>query len=359
MDETRGLLQQVFRDREPAHAGGARHGQRRHGGLRGQPDRAGRRGDHLRGRRVRRPAWPRWPSATAPIVHLVERRVGRDDRARRTSRRRSRRTRAPRWSGSSTPRPRPARTSRWRRSRAWSTTAGALLLVDAVTSLGGPRAARRRLAHRRLLQRHAEVPVVPAGPGAGDVQRGRAGGDGPPQDEVPSWYLDMSLIRNYWSADRVYHHTAPVNMTYALREALRARARGRAGGAHRRATARTTSRCAPAWRRWASAYMPEARASPRSTRSASPTASTTRASRARLLERVRHRDRRRPRPVQGQGLAHRPHGRLQHAPQRHAAARPRWRRSCATPAFALRLAPRSQAAAGSYAVTSVTSTPGA
>ena len=39
--------------------------------------------------------------------------------------------------------------------------------------------------------------------------------------KVRSWYLDMSLIRNYWSADRVYHHTAPVNMTYALREALR------------------------------------------------------------------------------------------------------------------------------------------
>ena len=40
--------------------------------------------------------------------------------------------------------------------------------------------------------------------------------------KVRSWYLDMSLIRNYWSAERVYHHTAPVNMTYALREALRA-----------------------------------------------------------------------------------------------------------------------------------------
>jgi alanine-glyoxylate transaminase/serine-glyoxylate transaminase/serine-pyruvate transaminase len=38
--------------------------------------------------------------------------------------------------------------------------------------------------------------------------------------KVRSWYLDMSLIRNYWSADRAYHHTAPVNMTYALREAL-------------------------------------------------------------------------------------------------------------------------------------------
>ncbi|HEX2748236.1 MAG TPA: alanine--glyoxylate aminotransferase family protein [Verrucomicrobiales bacterium] len=38
--------------------------------------------------------------------------------------------------------------------------------------------------------------------------------------KVQSWYLDMTMIRNYWGADRVYHHTAPINMTYALREAL-------------------------------------------------------------------------------------------------------------------------------------------
>ena len=37
---------------------------------------------------------------------------------------------------------------------------------------------------------------------------------------VQSWYLDLSMIRSYWGAARAYHHTAPVNMTYALREAL-------------------------------------------------------------------------------------------------------------------------------------------
>jgi alanine-glyoxylate transaminase / serine-glyoxylate transaminase / serine-pyruvate transaminase len=41
------------------------------------------------------------------------------------------------------------------------------------------------------------------------------------KSKVANWYLDMSLIRNYWSADRAYHHTAPINMTYALHEALR------------------------------------------------------------------------------------------------------------------------------------------
>ena len=38
--------------------------------------------------------------------------------------------------------------------------------------------------------------------------------------KVTSWYLDASMLMNYWGSDRVYHHTAPINMTYALREAL-------------------------------------------------------------------------------------------------------------------------------------------
>lgn len=36
-----------------------------------------------------------------------------------------------------------------------------------------------------------------------------------------SWYLDLSLVGNYWGGSRAYHHTAPVNMNYALHEALR------------------------------------------------------------------------------------------------------------------------------------------
>src|SRR4030042_5349729 len=41
------------------------------------------------------------------------------------------------------------------------------------------------------------------------------------QARVQSWYLDVTLLRRYWSEGRVYHHTAPVLMNYALREALR------------------------------------------------------------------------------------------------------------------------------------------
>ena len=42
-----------------------------------------------------------------------------------------------------------------------------------------------------------------------------------------SWYFDLALVLGYWSPDtaggtaRAYHHTAPINMIYALREALR------------------------------------------------------------------------------------------------------------------------------------------
>jgi alanine-glyoxylate transaminase/serine-glyoxylate transaminase/serine-pyruvate transaminase len=41
------------------------------------------------------------------------------------------------------------------------------------------------------------------------------------QDKVPNWYLDVSLLNQYWGSDRVYHHTAPVNMNFGIREALR------------------------------------------------------------------------------------------------------------------------------------------
>ncbi len=41
------------------------------------------------------------------------------------------------------------------------------------------------------------------------------------QTKVPNWYLDMLLLGKYWGSERVYHHTAPINLYYGLREALR------------------------------------------------------------------------------------------------------------------------------------------
>lgn len=41
------------------------------------------------------------------------------------------------------------------------------------------------------------------------------------KSKVQSWYLDLTMIQKYWGAERVYHHTAPISMNYALHEALR------------------------------------------------------------------------------------------------------------------------------------------
>jgi alanine-glyoxylate transaminase / serine-glyoxylate transaminase / serine-pyruvate transaminase len=41
------------------------------------------------------------------------------------------------------------------------------------------------------------------------------------KSKVPNWYLDMLLLGKYWGIDRMYHHTAPINLYYGLREALR------------------------------------------------------------------------------------------------------------------------------------------
>lgn len=39
--------------------------------------------------------------------------------------------------------------------------------------------------------------------------------------KVPNWYLDLTLLINYWQGTkRVYHHTAPINMNYGLYQAL-------------------------------------------------------------------------------------------------------------------------------------------
>lgn len=42
------------------------------------------------------------------------------------------------------------------------------------------------------------------------------------QSPVRNWYLDLTLLAKYWDGEsRSYHHTAPINMNYAIREGLR------------------------------------------------------------------------------------------------------------------------------------------
>jgi alanine-glyoxylate transaminase / serine-glyoxylate transaminase / serine-pyruvate transaminase len=98
--------------------------------------------------------------------------------------------------------------------------AGALLLVDAVTSLGG---IDLRVDEWRIDACYSGTQkCLSCPPGLSPVTFSQAALDCMDRRKHPvhSWYFDMSLIRNYWGSDRTYHHTAPINMTYALHEAL-------------------------------------------------------------------------------------------------------------------------------------------
>jgi len=41
------------------------------------------------------------------------------------------------------------------------------------------------------------------------------------KSKVQSWYFDLTTAMNYWGKDRLYHHTPPISLIYALREAMR------------------------------------------------------------------------------------------------------------------------------------------
>ena len=79
----------------------------------------------------------------------------------------------------------------------------------------------RQVAARYRLLRHAKVPQLPAGLGPDHVRPARDGkNSAPARPKVQSWYLDVTMLSQYWGQERVYHHTAPINMTYGLYEAL-------------------------------------------------------------------------------------------------------------------------------------------
>ena len=99
--------------------------------------------------------------------------------------------------------------------------AGALIVLDAVTSLAGIPVLVDEWGIDVCYSGTQKCLSVPPGlspvtfsPRAMDAIRARRS---PPS----SWYLDVSLVTRYWGADRVYHHTAPISMLYALHEGLR------------------------------------------------------------------------------------------------------------------------------------------
>jgi len=101
---------------------------------------------------------------------------------------------------------------------------GALFVVDAVTSLGGHELRVDDWGIDAIYSGTQKCLACP--PGLAPVSfgdRALAAMDRR-MSKVQSWYLDVSMLRKYYTGGggggRVYHHTAPVNMTYALHEAL-------------------------------------------------------------------------------------------------------------------------------------------
>ena len=98
--------------------------------------------------------------------------------------------------------------------------AGALFVVDAVTSLGG---IELRVddwdidvcysGTQKCIGAPPGLAPITFGPRALEVMASR-------KTKVQSFYLDMTALNDYWQ-QRVYHHTAPISMIYSLREALR------------------------------------------------------------------------------------------------------------------------------------------
>jgi alanine-glyoxylate transaminase/serine-glyoxylate transaminase/serine-pyruvate transaminase len=98
---------------------------------------------------------------------------------------------------------------------------GALLVVDAVASLAGvPLHVNRQKidicfsGSQKALGAPPGMSPITVSARAEEVFRTR-------KTKVQSWYFDLSTAMNYWGKDRLYHHTPPISLIYALREAMR------------------------------------------------------------------------------------------------------------------------------------------
>ena len=98
---------------------------------------------------------------------------------------------------------------------------GALAIVDAVTSLGG---------HELRVDEwgvdvcySATQKCLGAPPGLAPISLSEAAMEvvNSRESKTQSFYFDLKELARYWDQTRAYHHTAPISMTYALREALR------------------------------------------------------------------------------------------------------------------------------------------
>jgi alanine-glyoxylate transaminase / serine-glyoxylate transaminase / serine-pyruvate transaminase len=99
---------------------------------------------------------------------------------------------------------------------------GALLVVDAVASLAGVPldvdAQRIDICFsgsQKAISAPPGMAPITVGPRAEEAMHAR-------KEPVRSWYFDLTTAMNYWGKDRLYHHTPPITLIYAMREALRA-----------------------------------------------------------------------------------------------------------------------------------------
>jgi len=98
---------------------------------------------------------------------------------------------------------------------------GALLVVDTVASLAAVplHVDRERVdicfsGSQKALSAPPGMSPITVSPAAEEVFRNR-------KTRVQSWYFDLPTAMNYWGKDRLYHHTPPISLIFALREAMR------------------------------------------------------------------------------------------------------------------------------------------
>jgi alanine-glyoxylate transaminase/serine-glyoxylate transaminase/serine-pyruvate transaminase len=98
---------------------------------------------------------------------------------------------------------------------------GSLLVVDTVASLAAVplHVDKQRIdicfsGSQKAISAPPGMSPITVSPRAEEAFRNR-------KSKVQSWYFDLSTAMNYWGKDRLYHHTPPISLIYALREAMR------------------------------------------------------------------------------------------------------------------------------------------
>lgn len=99
---------------------------------------------------------------------------------------------------------------------------GALLIVDTVTSLGGVPVEVDQWGIDACYSGTQKCLSCPPGLAPLTLSDRAVAAIKARRTPCQSWYLDLALVADYWTdGTRAYHHTAPISMLYALREALR------------------------------------------------------------------------------------------------------------------------------------------